>query len=92
MYFILLFINLSPFSPVAGTIDANDVTPVCESDSDDIVFDSAHTIESILIGTVTDIFCNNAVRIKKNSGFFPLNYYTISGIGVQYKRMAIYME
>ena len=66
-YFILLFINLSPFSPVPGTIDADDIAPVCESNSDDAVVDPAHTEESILTGAMTDIFCNNTVRIKERS-------------------------
>jgi len=65
VYFILLFINLSPFSPVPGTIDTDNIAPVRESNSDDTVVNSAHTVESILPGAMADIFCNNAVRITK---------------------------
>ena len=67
VYFILLFINLSPFSPVSGTIDTDNIAPVGESNSDDTVVNPAHTVESILTGAMTDIFCNHAVRIKKRT-------------------------
>jgi hypothetical protein len=51
-YFILLFIDLPSFSPIARPINADDIPSICESYCNDAVTSAANTIESFLLPTI----------------------------------------
>jgi hypothetical protein len=66
-YFILLFIDLPSFSPIARTINADDIPSICEPYRDDALSNAANTIESLFLPTMGRVFCNDTVRIKKST-------------------------
>ena len=67
LYFILLFIDLPPFSPVSCSEDTDYILSKCESNSYDAVIDSTDTVKSFLLAAMGHILCNDTVRIKKGT-------------------------
>jgi hypothetical protein len=67
VYFILLFIRLSPFSPVSRSDNTDQALPISEPDHQDSVIDAADTIISFLGMTVDQILHDDAPRIKKST-------------------------
>ena len=66
VYLILFFIDLPPFSPIPRTINADDITSICDPNSHDAAFDTANTVKSFLPTFMGYIFYDDTMRIKKS--------------------------
>jgi len=66
VYFILVFINLFPLSPVSCTENSDNITSIRESYCHDPIIDTADAVESSLTTAMTYILSDYTVMIKKS--------------------------
>jgi hypothetical protein len=67
VYFILLFIDFPPSSPITCAKDSNDILAVGKSNGHDSSVNAADTVKPPFLSTVGHILSNNSVRIKEGT-------------------------
>jgi hypothetical protein len=62
----LSFIDLLPFSPIAGPDDSDGALSPCEANGGDAVADAAQAVESVFSAAVAGVFDDDPVWIEKS--------------------------